>query len=121
MHVLAVLKRPVQACDHRDVLSVRLEWLHRRRPLETVYARLLIEPPLLFGFVRIKSADKARDCRLIFAREKLPAYNPVRDIHDHQFFVRFFALLGSRCAGLGHGMQKRQQHCAAARLEEFTS
>ena len=119
--VLAVLERAVQASDHRDVLPVRLQRLHGRRPFEIIDTRFVLEPSLLLGLVRVKAADESRQLRLIFAREKLPAHNPVGDVHDHQFLVRFLALLGSGRAGLRHRMQERQQHRGAACLEKFTS
>ena len=119
--VLAVFKRAIQAGNHRDVLPVRLQRLHSRRPFEIIDTRFVLEPPLLFCLIRVKAADESRYCSLIFTRKKLPAHNPVGDVHDHQFLVWFFAFLGSCCASLGKGMQERQQHCAAARLEKFTS
>ena len=83
MDVLTVLERAVQAGDHCDVLGVRLQWLHGRRPFEIIDTRFVLEPPLLFCLIRVEAADESRYCRLIFTREKLPAYNPVGDIHDH--------------------------------------
>ena len=119
VNVLPVFECPIQAGDHRDILGVLLERLHRGRPLEVVNTRLVLVPPLLLGLVGVESTDEARELRLAFPWEKLPSHDPVGDVHDHQFLVRLGQALGRH--GSGRRVQHRQQHCRAASLQKRTS
>ena len=119
MYVLPVFERPIETGDHRDVLGVFLERLHGGRPLDVVNARLILESPLLLGFVGVEPADEVWQLRLVLSREKLPPHDPVRDVHDHQFLVRLGQALGRH--GGGRRVQHRQQHRRAAGLQKRTS
>ena len=94
MHVLSVLKSPVQTGDHGDVVLVLKQGLHRGGELKRINTWFVQNSLGVLDLVRVKPTYETGQNRIFLTRKKVAAQNPVRDVHHDQLLVREQSLVG---------------------------
>lgn len=117
MDVLPVFEGSIETGDHGDVVPVLFQGTHRGSELQGIDARVVQVSSLILRLVRIESTYETRQGRILFAGEKVPSEDSVREIHHDQF------LIGQKVLGssVPKGREKWHENGSPGRTNEMPS